>query len=66
MFENMNRLQFSVEHLSIIVLLQVVSQFSNFLNFADDDEKRLVGLQLAAPQAINRVPKLHRQRYVIF
>ena len=36
---------------SIIVLFQVVTQFSNFLNLAEKDEKRLVGLRLAAPQA---------------
>ena len=47
-----------LSYLCIIVLFQVVSQFSNFLNFADEegDEKRLVGLRLAAPQAI-RVSK---------
>ena len=32
--------------------LEAFSQFLNFLPFADeDDEKRLVGLRLAAPQA---------------
>ena len=36
-----------------MVLFQVVSQFLNFLNFGEgeDDEKRLVGLRRAAPQA---------------
>ena len=38
-----------------MVRFQFVSQFLNFLNFAgedeDEDEKRLVGLRLAAPQA---------------
>ena len=35
-------------YLSIIVLFQVVSQFSNFLNFGEEGEKRLVGLRLAS------------------
>ena len=49
-------LKFSAYHLSIISLFQVVSQLSNFLNFGDDDdEKRLVGLRRAAPQAKIRI-----------
>ena len=53
MFESIKMFKFSVYYLSIIVLFQVVSQFSNFLKFGEegDDEKRLVGLRLAAPQA---------------
>ena len=49
----MKCLNLSTKQLSISSLFQVVSQFSNFLNFADGggDEKRLVGLRLAAPQA---------------
>ena len=36
----------------ILALYQVIGQFSNFLNFTDDeDQKRLVGLRRAAPQA---------------
>ena len=48
-------LKFSAYHLSIISLFQVVSQFSNFLKPTgdddDDDQRGLVGLRRAAPQA---------------